>query len=367
MRNLLLIIIAIILTGCNKNEQYIIKGHVQNKDSGVARLVQLGDHFFDDAQIDTITNGEFYFEGNIDFPEDFRLYYEESGPTRSNESFNIFIEPSAKVNVILFTDSISKSIIKGSKIGKAFWEANQVQDREFLSKINILKIEYENAVNTDNKDQQTKIVNKADSISVEQQNWTLNYIENNPNSFISAYYLFSMHLFSNEDTVKKYYEILDTSLSESKYTKAIKSFLSVLPGNPFQDFELYDANNKLYKLSTIAKGKVILLDFWYTGCQTSRMQNKKLGSLYKIYRSKGFEIVGVSSDRDTTAFINTIAEDKMTWINLIDRSDETAVSKIYRHFNAPFSVLIDTNGIIIEKGTIEIERLESIIDSLLIN
>jgi len=176
-----------------------------------------------------------------------------------------------------------------------------------------------------------------------------------------------MHLFSNEDTIKKYYEILDTSLSESKYAKGIKSFLSTLPGNPFLDFELYDANKKLYKLSDIAKDKVILLDFWFTECQPCRVQNKKLVSLYNTYKPKGFEIVGVSSDRDTTAFINTIAEDKMTWINLIDRSDETAVDNIYKHFYVPFSVLIDNNGIIIEKGTIEIERLESIIDSLLIN
>ena len=365
MRYLIIILLALILTGCNKNKHFFIKGYVQNKDLGVVRLVQLGNHFFSDAQIDTITNGEFYFEGKIDHPEDFMLFYEESGPARSNKSFGIFIEPSAKVNVILYPDSISKSVIKGSKIAKEFWKANQVIDRKYLSKVNKLKIDYENAIDKENKEQQTIILNKADSISNEIPNWKLGYIENNPKSFISAYYLFSMHLFSNEDTIKKYYEILDTSLSESKYTKAIKSFLSVLPGNPFQDFELYDANRKLYKLSTIAKDKVILLDFWNSWCVPSRKYNIELLSLYDAYKSKGFEIVGVSIDRDTTVFINTIAEDKMTWINLIDRSDETAVSKIYRHFNAPFSVLIDNNGIIIEKGTIEIERLESIIDSIL--
>ena len=366
IKNLFLILIAFSLFGCNNSNHYVIKGHVQDKDSGIVKLKQLGKRQ-DDSKIYHLTNGEFYFEGIIDLPEDFMLVYEESGPTRFFESFNIFLEPSAKVNMILYPDSIKKSVIKGSIIGKEFWEVDQFINEEFLSVFNKLKGDLENAANSDNKDLQTKIINEGDSLAVELQNWKLDYIENNPKSFISAYYLYSMHLFSNEDTIKKYYEILDTSLSESKYTKGIKSFLSTLPGNPFLDFELYDANKKLYKLSDIAKDKVILLDFWFTGCQPCRVQNKKLVSLYNTYSSKGFEIVGISSDRDTAAFINTIAEDKMTWINLIDRSDETAVNNIYKHFYVPFSVLIDNNGIIIEKGTIEIERLESIIDSLLIN
>ena len=269
--------------------------------------------------------------------------------------------------MILYPDSISKSIIKGSKIAKEFWEVNQTISNKYLSDLNKIKIDFEKAINKENEEQQALLLSKGESITNKILNWELSYIKNNPGSFISAYYLFSRHLFISEDTVKKYYEILDASLSESKYTKSVKSFLSVLLGNPFQDFELYDANKKLHKLSAIAKDKVILLDFWASGCQSSREQNVKFVSLYNTYRSKGFEIVGVSIDRDTTVFINTSAKDKMTWINLIDRSDETAVSKIYRHFDAPFSVLIDNNGIIIEKGTVEIERLEYLIDSLLIN
>jgi peroxiredoxin len=357
MRKLLIIISAVILFGCDKNEHYIIKGHVQNKDSGVVRLLQLGDNFVSDARLDTLTNGEFYFEGKTNFPEDFRLFYEESGSTRSREPFDIFIEPYAKVEVILYPDSISKSVIKGSKIGKVFYEAN----RRYLSQLDKLKADFENAINTKNTDVQIKISNKADSIS---KAWQLNYIEKNPKSFISAYYLFSMHLFSNADTVKKYYEILDASLSESKYTKAVKSFLSVLPGNPFQDFELYDGKKKLHRLSLIAKNKVVLLDFWGSGCIASRKQNVKLVSLYDTYKSKGFEIVGISADSDTTTFNNTVAEDKLTWLNLIDRSDETAVSKMYRTFDMPFNILIDRNGLIIYKAN-EFERLKFVIDSIL--
>jgi len=115
MRNLLLIIIAVILAGCNKNEQYIIKGYVQNRDSGVVTLSQTGEIMIDLPEYH-LSNGEFYFEGKIDHPEDFTLYYKESESARSYISFGIFIEPSAKVNVTLYPDSISKSVIKGSKM-----------------------------------------------------------------------------------------------------------------------------------------------------------------------------------------------------------------------------------------------------------
>jgi peroxiredoxin len=362
MKELVLIIITLSLIGCNKNEHYIIKGHVQDRNLGVVRLFQFGDTY-SSAQRDTLKNGEFFFEGKIDFPENFWLTYEESKTSKSNEIFSIFIEPSAKVDITIYPDSIPNSIIKGSKIAEEFWKVDQFKNKEFLSKFNKLTIDLNNAIESSNQELQTNIQREGDSINAKYQHWLRDYVKNNPSSFISAYYLYTTHIFSDRDTLRKYFKLLDNSVSESVYAKTVKSFLSVLPGNHFEDFELYDAHKKLNKMSDIAKDKVILLDFWYTACKPCRVQNLKLVKIYDSYKTKGFEIVSISTDRDTADFIRTIHDDNMSWTNLIDRPDQTGVQHIYEISQYPTNVLIDRKGIIAAKD-VPIDRLEFVIDSL---
>lgn len=361
MKKIVFIIIALSLIGCQNRGHYIIKGHVQDRNSGVVRLIKFGDQY-SSAQRDTLKNGEFFFEGKIDFPESFWLTYDESTTIKSNEIFSIFIEPSARVNVIIYPDSIPNSIIRGSKIAEEFWNTDQFKNKEFLSKFNKLTIDLNNSTKAGNKELQTKIQREGDSLNAKYQHWLLDYVKNNPSSYISAYYLYTQ-IFSNKDTLRKYFKLLDNSISESVYTKTVKSFLSVLPGKQFEDFQLYDAHKKLIKMSDIAKEKVILLDFWYTACEPCRMQNSKLVKIYDSYKTKGFEIVSISIDRDTADFIRTIHDDNMSWTNLIDRSDQTGVKHIYEISHYPTNVLIDKKGIIAAKD-VPLDRLEFVIDSL---
>jgi len=327
------------------------------------RLSQYGESRMD-SKVCQLVNGKFTFEGSNKSPEQYILIFEESGPKGVYESFSFFIEPSAKVDIVIFPDSISKSIIKGSKLADEFARLEKILKTEFYSTLAKLGEEYNNAIKNGDLELPKTIISKGDSIQKAVYKWELDYIKSNPKSYISAYYLHSLYHVANPDTVRRYFNLLDTSLNESKYFRNIESFLSVAIGNSFSDFELSDGKGTLYKLSSIAKDKVILIDFWASWCIPCRKQNKKLASLYDTYKLKGFEIVGVSIDRDTTAFLNTIKEDMMTWINLIDRIDERAVHKTYSSITIPSNVLINNEGIIISKD-INLGDLEHTIDSLL--
>ncbi len=339
----------------------MIKGYVQGRDSGSVRLSQYGESYMD-SKVCNLVNREFIFEGSINSPEQFILIYEESGPQNTFEAFSIFIEPSAQVDVVIYADSISKSTIKGSKLADEFIRIEGVLDTKY--DMSLLMEEYNKAVQNEDTVLQKIIFNTGDSVQNEINQWKLNYLDANRKSYISAYLLHSIYLQMDPDIVRKYHNMLDKSLFESKYVKDIKSFLSVQVGSPFHDFELSDGIGNIYRLSSISKNKVILIDFWASWCKPCREQNSRLSSLYETYKPRGFEIVGVSIDRDTTDFINTIAEDKMTWINLIDRIDETSVSRFYQTLSIPSNVLINRDGIITDKDII-IDNLEHKIDSLL--
>ena len=47
------------------------------------------------------------------------------------------------------------------------------------------------------------------------------------------------------------------------------------------------------------RGKIVLIDFWASWCGPCRRENPHVKKLYEKYKDQGFEILGVSLDRDT--------------------------------------------------------------------
>lgn len=65
-------------------------------------------------------------------------------------------------------------------------------------------------------------------------------------------------------------------------------------------------------------GKVILLDFWATWCGPCVAALPEVKDTYAKYRPKGFEIIGISLDRDKEALTQFTATEKMTWPQYFD-------------------------------------------------
>lgn len=64
------------------------------------------------------------------------------------------------------------------------------------------------------------------------------------------------------------------------------------------DFTLKTPEGRDVKLSSY-KGKVVIIDFWATWCPPCRKGIPDLVELKKKYGKKGFEVIGISVDRDT--------------------------------------------------------------------
>jgi thiol-disulfide isomerase/thioredoxin len=116
-------------------------------------------------------------------------------------------------------------------------------------------------------------------------------------------------------------------------------------------------STKVLKLSEL-KGKYVLIDFWASWCGPCRKENPNVVSAYQKYNKakfkdgKGFEVYGVSLDRNRDAWKKAIDQDGLVWKWHVSdlKHWNSEAGKLYGVNSIPMSFLIDPNGIIIAKN-----------------
>jgi len=112
------------------------------------------------------------------------------------------------------------------------------------------------------------------------------------------------------------------------------------------DFSLKDAYGKSLSLSSL-KGKVVLVNFWATWCPPCKAEMPSMNRLYNEIRSRGFEIVAISTDNSISPVKDFLAKNRIDFPVLFDETK--SVTRQYHVFSMPTTFLIDRGGMIVEK------------------
>lgn len=129
-------------------------------------------------------------------------------------------------------------------------------------------------------------------------------------------------------------------------------------GTKAPDLAFESPEGKPIKLSEVAKGRVVLLDFWASWCGPCRRSSPSLVALYDKYKDKkfkgaknGFTIVSVSLDKDKEAWVKAIADDHYSWpYHMSDYGAwNSKAAEIYGIQFIPQAFLISADGKIIGK------------------
>ncbi len=89
--------------------------------------------------------------------------------------------------------------------------------------------------------------------------------------------------------------------------------LELAVGKELPDFSFVDLNGKKRRISEF-RGKYLIVDFWGFWCPPCMAELPYLREAYKRFQSRGFEIVGMNTDKYTPESIKkNLSENQITW------------------------------------------------------
>jgi peroxiredoxin len=360
----LALIISILSSACKQREGVEITGTLTNSQGEKIVLQELTVALIN--PIDSIyldEDGKFAFETKISSPGFFRLQL------NPNNYIILILDSLEEIQIEGDARNLANTYtVKGSRDSEMLWEMNKYLKENYQFRDSLQQV-FQQYINTPEMDSVGAALESQYNKSVENlQNYIKDFIDRNPHSFASLAAIEQL----SPDTDFSYFIKLSESLSEkhpkSEYVKAFSNRVDELKrtaiGSPAPEIKMNNPEGKTISLSDF-KGKIILVDFWAAWCKPCRMENPNVVKLYKRFKDKGFEILGVSLDRDREAWVEAIKEDGLTWPQVSDLMFwSSPVVKQYGFQGIPYTVLVDREGKILAKN-LRGEELERKLEEIL--
>lgn len=363
MRKLLWIMLAFItLQACDKNlESYNIKVDLEDAEGKWIKLMARVDR-------DYVTHDSAFAEAGssailskgIDGLTTMYLTVEDA-----DESIQLLVDNS---NYTISGTLDNPEIKTDSKAQNDLNSYNEVL-MPITEKMSAMVAELRKGPDAENPDEFEKLRESYYELYEQQGELDSAYIAENPSSHATVLTLRNTFYMLDVEQLEAALSRLDAPLQdmeEYKYMHGkMERMKAVAIGQKYTDFGLETPEGELLKISDVHNGNVLLIDFWASWCGPCRRANPEVVEIYNTYHDQGFEILGVSLDRDSANWVKAIADDQLTWDHISDlKYWNSAGAELYGVTSIPHTVLVDRDGIITAKN-LHGDELREAIESLL--
>lgn len=367
------------LSACNNSSDFTVKGVVAGADGQLMYLENVG--ISNVVTLDSIKlapDGKFKFtEKRPEYPDFYRLRL-------NNQLINFAVDSTETISFVADAGTFATSYsVEGSENSKAITAITLAQ-LDANQAISRLRKEYEDKMISDTT-YRMKVLAAADAYKEVARK----YIYSAPMSTAAYFALFQQidgllffDLYDRKD-VKAYGAVAtsynhtypESPRSKHLYNLTLQSMKVLRAQRPvdysnvetkeisFLDIELPDVRGEVVKLSTVAPGKVVLINFTAYQTEWSPALNMALGELYTKYHDQGLEIYQVSLDSDFHFWRNGASN--LPWVTVHDpQSVYSQVAGLYNVKQLPALFILDRKGNLVKRVE-DVKKLEADVKAVL--
>ncbi len=349
MKKILLFLAVAALASCNTNNGFVIEGTITGTEAKTVFLERITGQSTTIDSFQIGENGKFKFVGSAETEGIYRLNFSNI------RAVDLVLDNSSKIELnIDAKKSMDQYEVKGSEASLMIQTVNKIL-YDTYKEVEGLQNEYAASQNLPNAEEEgKKIEAKYDAAMSNQVTLIKSFIDKSSNTLIDFYAVSYLNIDENYEFINKVIEEHKAETDEREYTKVYTAkfaeYAKLAVGSIAPDINLPDPSGAVVTLSSL-RGKVVLVDFWASWCGPCRQENPNNVKLYNDFKSKGFEIYGVSLDKTKEAWTEAIMQDKLTWIHVSDLkywSSEGAA--LYKVESIPATFLLDKDGKIVAKN-----------------
>jgi len=343
--------LIVILCACSNSNKFTISGttSVPELEGKTVYLSKYEGRMLINIDSTEVKNNHFSFDGEV-VKASLRVVRPSESLAEKIQKVVFILEP-GKIN--LQADSLSTA--NGTPLNDTLTAYNRAT-MDIQKSIEQLSDSY-NKLSENNQASESvrkKMTDKIEQLEAESNKISEKFILHNLNNAAGAYiYWQNRASFTPEkqsEILKKAGETFRSEPFVQIIAGRLKAMEHVAIGKKFTDLVMQTPGREKTALSQyVGKNKYTLLLFWASWCPSCR---EEIPHLVKFYakNSKDIEIIGISFDRDETAWKEGISELKIPFPQMSDlRFWDSEGAKVYAVRAIPHNVLLDKNGIIVGK------------------